>query len=258
MADIGFLLDMSSSIGGPRYFRFETDFVKDVLDNFSSEKNQIRAAVILYGKEAQLKIKLNDFTRLDSFKKALDERVKFKGAPLTRIDRALDLANKELFTEANGDRPRIPNYLVLVTDGRQNSGDYYTDLNLVPGFARPLWERNVTIFAVGVGRASREQLKRIAGKDGTAIYKKRLHNLKDAVDVIIPSQCKGKWKLDDWNRVLCNRNVWFFFVLSYRGLAWFCVLVWWFIRSFDSWTYIKIIISNYQIQSFMQGLFVYC
>lgn len=182
---------MSSSIGGPGPFKHETNFVKAVLDNYSSKKNQIRAGIILYGKQATLKIKLNDYTKLEDFKNAVDTKVKFKGSTHTRIDLALELANEELFTEANGDRPGVPNYLVLITDGKQNSGNWLLDHTFAQRSAKPLWDRNITIFAVGVARASRRQLKKVVGKTGTVIYRRKLTQLKEAVDLIIPSQCKG-------------------------------------------------------------------
>ena len=196
LADIGFLLDTSSSIRTARNFRFQTQFVKAVVENFqqyssNSDTGNVRAAVILYGSKALLKIKLNEFLNLKNFKDALDKRVRFRGEPLTRIDLALNLANSELFRKENGDRPNVPNYLVLVTDGRQNSGNYITDINLVPRNAAPLWRRNITIFTVGVGRARRDQLRAIAGKGGQAIYKKNLKDLKLAVDEIVPKQCRG-------------------------------------------------------------------
>lgn len=197
-ADIGFLLDTSSSIGSSKKFRFQTRFVKAVVDNFakySTKGGQVRAAVIVYGSKAQLKIKLNDFSDMESFKAALDKRVRFSGEPLTRIDLGLDLANSELFREENGDRPNVSNYLVMVTDGIQNSGVWAIDNNLVPNNVAPLWRRNITIFAVGVSRANRKQLRRIAGKRGTSIYKTRLRYLKDAVDEIVPKACKGIYKI---------------------------------------------------------------
>ena len=152
----------------------------------------MRAGVLVYGEEAHLKIKLNEFQHLHKFKAALEERTKFRGARLTRIDLALKLANTQLFTKENGDRPEIPNYLVLVTDGKQNSGHWDIDHNLVDWFARPLWRRNITIFAVGVGKAQLSQLKAIAGPHGSAIYKRKLNQLNEAVDLIIPKNCRGK------------------------------------------------------------------
>ena len=194
-ADFGFLLDSSASIGSPRLFRFQTQFLKAVLDNFkelyASSDGNIRAGVIVYGSEAKLEIKLNDFSDIESFKAALDEKIKYKGASLTRIDLALDMANKELFTEENGDRPNVQNYLVLITDGRQNSGMYFVDMALVPRNAVPLWNRNITIFTVGVARARRAQLRSIAGKQGTSIYTTKMEYLKEAVDDIVPKHCKG-------------------------------------------------------------------
>ena len=38
----------------------------------------------------------------------------------TFIDKALLTANKKLFTEEGGDRPKFPNVLILLTDGRTN------------------------------------------------------------------------------------------------------------------------------------------
>lgn len=191
MADFAFLLDQSSSIGGERNFRFETKFVKSVLDNVGNKRNQVRASVLVYGEHAKVEIKLNEFNRLEDFKAAMDERLKFKGTPKTRIDRALDLANKEVFTKENGDRPGVPNYLVLVTDGRQNSGNWDIDQNFVQWYAKPIWKRNITIFAIGVARARFSQLRQIAGPSGTAIYRRRINMLNSAVDAVIPSNCRG-------------------------------------------------------------------
>ena len=38
----------------------------------------------------------------------------------TRTDLALSLASKELFSIQGGDRPSVPNVLIVITDGRTN------------------------------------------------------------------------------------------------------------------------------------------
>ena len=45
----------------------------------------------------------------------------------TRIDIALKLAKKEMFTEANGMRPNLPNILFLITDGSQTKEDDWVE-----------------------------------------------------------------------------------------------------------------------------------
>ena len=194
-ADFAFLLDRSSSIGGPRKFWYEKDFVKNVLDNFKYKdvtKMTTNVAVITYAEKAEMRIRLGDHEDYDKFLDALDKNVTYRGGPLTRIDLALTMVRNEVFTGQGGDRPDVPNYVVLLTDGRQNSGDYYVDINLVPWYAKPLWDRNITIFAIGVARARRAQLIRLAGKTGKAIYRRKLRDLKYTVNEIIPSECLGK------------------------------------------------------------------
>ena len=59
----------------------------------------------------------------------------------TRIDRALRLAQKELFEEENGGRLDVKDILVLLTDGTQTPADFAED----PGdIARQL--RNVSLI----------------------------------------------------------------------------------------------------------------
>lgn len=192
-ADIAFLLDQSSSIGSSSNFRLETQFVKDVINKYSGGKlSGIRVGVIRYGETAELMIKLNEFSDFNSLKEAIDQRVTFKGASRTRIDLALEMANKQLFQVKNGDRPDASNILILVTDGQQNSGNWERDnKELVPRFAKPIWDRNITIAAIGVAQARIGQLQDIAGPTGNAIYRRRIKELNKVVDEILPLQCAG-------------------------------------------------------------------
>ena len=191
--DFIFLLDQSSSIGGPKRFKLVKEFAKKVVDNFRVSdriKMTINVGVILYSNEAELKMELGKHDTFRKFVKALKNNVKFEGGTQTRIDRALILANK-VFNGEGGDRPNVPNYIILMTDGKQNSGSYLIDSNL-PNYARPLWDKNVTVLAVGVAEAQLEQLRQLAGKTGKAIYRKRLEDLKYTVNELIPSECSGK------------------------------------------------------------------
>ena len=60
---------------------------------------------------------MKDHTDITSFHAAVDA-IPLMGFQ-TRIDRALRLAQKELFAEINGGREKIPKILILLTDGTQ-------------------------------------------------------------------------------------------------------------------------------------------
>ena len=110
------------------------------------EQSQI--AVISYSKYAQVDIKFGEFSNVIDFNAAVDE-VKHQ-RKRTRIDKALDLANTAVFTPSGGARPGVAKVMIILTDGKQTVTNDSKTLDVA---VRPLLEKNVTVFAVGVGRA---------------------------------------------------------------------------------------------------------
>ncbi len=146
IADIGILVDSSGSL---RYeFHKEKQFVKDLAKALTVSKNGVNIGVVTFSYFAELSIKLSDNQDTDSFVKATDEKVILMKSQ-TYIDRGLHKVNTELFTEANGDRKNAPNFLLLLTDGKQTRSIYSTPPELK---AEALRNRNVTIIAVGIGK----------------------------------------------------------------------------------------------------------
>ena len=62
---------------------------------------------------------MKDHTDIISFYAAVDT-IPLMGFQ-TRIDRALRLAQKELFAEENGGRTNVPEILIVLTDGTQTA-----------------------------------------------------------------------------------------------------------------------------------------
>ena len=110
------------------------------------EQSQI--AVISYSKYAQVDIKFGEFSNVIDFNAAVDE-VKHQ-RKRTRIDKALDLANTAVFTPSGGARPGVAKVMIILTDGKQTVTNDSKTLDVA---VRPLLEKNVTVFAVGVGKA---------------------------------------------------------------------------------------------------------
>lgn len=110
--------------------------------------NQSQIAVISYSDGAQVDIRFGEYSNVNDFNAAVD-RVRHQ-RQRTRIDKALDLASTKVFTPSGGARPNVAKVMVILTDGKQTvTGDSKT-LDVA---VRPLREKNVTVFAVGVGKA---------------------------------------------------------------------------------------------------------
>eukprot|EP00794_Sanderia_malayensis_P005383 gene5383-6056_t len=145
VADIGILVDSSGSLKNE--FHKEKQFVKDIAKALTISKSGVNIGVVTFSYYAELSIKLSDNTDTQSFVKDVDEKVRLLDHQ-TYIDRGLHTVNMELFTEANGDRKDAPNFLFLLTDGRQEKNIYSTPPELQ---AEALRNRGVTIIAIGIG-----------------------------------------------------------------------------------------------------------
>lgn len=104
------------------------------------------------------------YKTLKEFNREVDNLPYFGYA--TRIDKALKVANDDLFNVKNGMRPSVRKFLILITDGRQEVTltEFDNPKEVYPPeiAAAPLHEKNITISAIGIGsRVDRNQLKGI-------------------------------------------------------------------------------------------------
>ena len=153
-------MDMSSSITSKNYPK-EKGFVKNVADTFSISSTKTDVGVVTYNQDAKLWISFGQYNNNDDFKKAVDQIPYWGGS--TRIDNGLQMASVELFGTIKGERAKLPNVLILLTDGKQNSDPRATPLEEA---VLPLFQLGVKVFAVGVGdQISRDQLRLIVEKD---------------------------------------------------------------------------------------------
>ena len=97
------------------------NFIEELLDSTLVSADGNHVALSTFAKTADIQNKLNNKEYYDAGKlrKAVKEifivRPKKFG---TRTDLALDLAAREVFTAAGGDRPKAKNVLIIVTDGK--------------------------------------------------------------------------------------------------------------------------------------------
>lgn len=117
--DVAVIMDRSGSVG-KNNFEKAKEFVISLVHKLQISSHGTRIGIIPYHSEAQLAVKFADVAHQtpDAMTKLI------KGIPytsgMTRTDRAIELANKQLFTDAGGQRSDKPNVLIVMTDGHTN------------------------------------------------------------------------------------------------------------------------------------------
>ena len=143
--DIAFLLDSSGSLKDD--YSKEKGFLKALAASFGVSEDGARAGVITFSYYVEHSIKLNDHFNLDDFNQAVD-KIPLMGHT-TRIDKALRLTQKEMFTAANGGREGVNKIVIVLTDGSQTYDDDSEDPASVAGELRNI---GYTVLAVGIGK----------------------------------------------------------------------------------------------------------
>jgi len=95
------------------------------------------------GNEAYLRFYLNKFTDIESLRKAVHGIPYCSGD--TNLTGALRLTRTEIFNAVNGDRSRVRNVLILITDGNPTR-----EINMLDAEVRRIKSLGVRIVGVGV------------------------------------------------------------------------------------------------------------
>ena len=157
--DVGFILDSSGSLR--KDYSKEKDFLKVLAGTFGVSSNASRAGVVTFSYYAEHSIKMSDHSDLKGFNAAVDKIPLMNST--TRIDKALRVAQKDLFSLANGGRAGVPKVLILLTDGSQTQD---AGAEEPAEIAELLRKEGIRIIVVGIGKGiNASELAHIAGKD---------------------------------------------------------------------------------------------
>ena len=104
--DVGIVMDSSGSLGRLHYSK-ERDFIKSIIRELVIASPRSRVGIVPFSDYAEVAINFNDFETMSS--SALDASI--DGLPYeqgrTRIDRALDVANRGLFNDQRVGVPQV-------------------------------------------------------------------------------------------------------------------------------------------------------
>ncbi|KAG7236875.1 hypothetical protein INR49_000179 [Caranx melampygus] len=149
--DLIFLIDSSRSVR-PHEFETMRKFMIDILDTLDIGPNNTRVGVVQYSSQVRSEFSLKTHSKLDAMVKGINQIIPLAQGTMTGL--AIRYVMNNAFTAEEGDRPKVPNVAVIVTDGRPQ--------DRVAEVAAEAREKGIEIYAVGVARADMTSLRAMA------------------------------------------------------------------------------------------------
>ena len=157
-------------------FQKMKSFVMTSLNSFNISQDGVHVGLVQYGGSAEIRQRLKDGASPQGTRRNL-ALLTLVGGP-RRMNRALRLVKRELFTKPGERRPFSKRVLILLTTGK-NSGDGSGDL---PRVALDLRQQGVEVIAVVIGKESDPaEIDTITGKKANSINVKDVDKLPFAI-----------------------------------------------------------------------------
>lgn len=174
-ADIVVLLDAS-----PTNIRFVTKMVEAL----PIGDDRVRIAAISYSEDVRLEFKLNQFNTSADVLQALTEIDK-RSRPLQTGD-ALYLARDLAFRPGNGNRPDVPDVIVLLSSRR------LSDLAATRLAVKDIKSQDYIVFAIGTSFFDSSGVFRLSSDYSYDAYRETSGTLDEISDMMVSSLCQGK------------------------------------------------------------------
>ncbi|XP_059925715.1 matrilin-4 isoform X3 [Gadus macrocephalus] len=149
--DLVFIIDSSRSVR-PHEFETMRKFMIDILDTLDIGADATRVGVIQYSSQVLNEFSLKTHFTTEAMVKGINEIIPLAQGTMTGL--AIKYTMDVAFTPEAGDRPKVPNVAVIVTDGRPQ--------DRVAEVAAEAREKGMEIYAVGVARADMTSLRAMA------------------------------------------------------------------------------------------------
>lgn len=173
--DFAIIADTSGSISR-KNFQLLQNFIRGLVDSFQVDEDYTHIAIIEYSTTASVQLHFNDLSGKNLTRQNVKEKVQSMPHKrgYTYIDRALRMADRDVFTYAAGMRYNVDKVALVMTDGVQtvekNSGK--SDIEILTEASKPLKEKGVRIISLGIGkRVNRKSLEAISS--GRDVYSSR-------------------------------------------------------------------------------------
>lgn len=153
-------------------------FMKRMVNQSNIGADEIRIGLLQFSSNPQEEFKLNHFFLKEEIHEAISKVQQMNDG--TRTGKALNFT-LPFFDSSRGGRPSLPQYLIVITDGVAQDN--------VATPAKALRDRNIIIFAIGVGEAEKSQLLQITNDPDKVYYQDNFESLQNLEKEILSKVC---------------------------------------------------------------------
>lgn len=198
--DFAMIVDTSGSISR-RNFRKLIKFIQDMLDGFDISEKGTHVAVVEYSTNASVPLRFNDFSgaflNSANLKRAISNNINHSRG-YTYIDKALKLANTDVFSAKGGMRPNVTKVALVMTDGKQtvDEEEGVLSADILYNAVQPLKDKNVKVLSLGIGKNTNLfDLWTLASSGSDVFLAENFEQLKDLVTDLTQNKCPvhGNW-----------------------------------------------------------------
>ena len=156
--DLAFVVDASGSIQKDQEKGTSTNtnwdliinFILDLIDEFTIGEDETRVAFLTFSTNANVRISLDSFYDRRELKKEIEKNHKrwYVGG-WTNTYEGLKLTREKIYSESKGDRPSIPNIVIVITDGKSSHHENRNFRDPIPQ-ADQAEKQGIKTYVVGV------------------------------------------------------------------------------------------------------------
>jgi Mg-chelatase subunit ChlD len=184
--DIVFILDSSGSIeeDDPGNWDLLKSFIVDAAAQLGVSSDGAHVGLVQFSNNAELIFRLDECTDSDCVRNVVQDpaRLKYIGGT-TNIADGLRITRTQILGQA-GDRPNVPNMVVLITDGEANEETAST----IPE-AQLLKQAVEHLYVVGITKQINEDELRLVSSDGSLFYADTFSDLTNILADVTTQLC---------------------------------------------------------------------
>ena len=125
-ADVIFVVDASNWVGR-RFFHHAVKFVKSITERLEYASQKFRVGMVTYGARAKVQMRMYEGVNKSNVIHAAQTLHFHGGEPY--VTEALETVNRDVLKTSEGDRPEVPNVVVLLTSGLTDKEDYIEEVS---------------------------------------------------------------------------------------------------------------------------------
>ena len=183
---MGFLFGAGGA-NAARDLNIQKQLAKEMLNRFHISPENARIGLIQYGRVPRLVARLDSYTDKRTVNYTIDSLTGSQGG--SQLDKAIEMAQTNLFNARYGARRGIPKTLVVFTNKEVDASSEAT--------ARKLRDVGVKVIVIGVGsEVDKDQLKGLAQSDDEMFVVTSLESVQNAVNDIAKAAKPGMFNYE--------------------------------------------------------------